>query len=156
MAIVIDVNCLARVFNASNVDHVKFAAVRTFIETGVGKVVYGGTKYKDELRKAGRYLAVILELRKAGRAIAIRDEAVDKVTQVVAKAVVGTDCDDPHIIGLLAASNCALLCSVDKRSYGFIRDRKFYAKDNVRVKIYCSDRNAKLLKRQRARLWNVG
>jgi len=156
MAIVIDVNCLARVFNTSNNEHAKFAAVRIFVETGVGKVVYGGTGYKKELSKAQRYLAFVIELRKAGRAISIRDEAVDRITEVVAKATAGTDCDDPHIIGLLAASNCALLCSVDKRSYGFIRDRSFYAKNNVRVKIYSSDKNVSLLKKQRARLWNVG
>lgn len=155
MAIVIDVNCLARVFNSSNVEHAEFIAVRAFVETGVGRVIYGGTDYKRELSEARKYLVIITELRKSGRAILIRDDVVDEIAKMVTKGTVGTDCDDPHIIALLAASNCALLCSVDKRSYRFVRDRCFYAKKNVRVKIYSSAKNTGILKKQRARLWNV-
>jgi len=155
MPIVIDVNCMGRVFDKTNSEHKEFSDVLIFIKEGKGRLIYGGTKYLSELKVSRAYIGVLTELRKAGRAVAIRNDAVDAATKRVIAATSGKGCDDPHVIGLLAASNCALLCSMDKRSYPFVRDRSLYSKDSVRVRIYSSSRNREILRPQGARLWNV-
>jgi hypothetical protein len=143
------------VFSPDNAGHAEFLPVLNFVTTGDGRLIYGGSSYKKELQKLDRYRRLIVALRKGGRAIAINDEAVDNIERVVKEKVRGTDCDDPHIIALLAAANCALLCSSDKRSFPFVQDRTYYSKGNCRVKIYTSSRNRDLLVKQKSRIWNI-
>ncbi len=51
MCIIIDVNALNEVFNTDSVNHLEFKPVRDWIIEGKGKVLYGGTKYRDELMR---------------------------------------------------------------------------------------------------------
>lgn len=64
MTIVIDINVLPAVFNSSDNRHNEFKPVKEWIMKRLGFMVYGGTKYKDELRKMPRYIGVINELKK--------------------------------------------------------------------------------------------
>lgn len=156
MAIVVDINCLARVFNAENVEHAEFAPVLDYVMSGRGKLLFGGAGYMNELARAGRYRKLVAELAKAGKAARVTDAVVDQLEAQV-RAKVNLDvCDDPHIIALLSASNCGLLCSDDARSYPFVHDRSLYQKDCVRVRIYRSRRNARILVRPSRRIWNTG
>lgn len=155
MAIVIDANCLSSVFNDKNAEHAKFKPVKDFVCSGVGKVIYGGNTYKKELQRAGRHLKFVMELRKAGRAILVRDDVVDTLEGEISEKTQGKKCDDPHIVALLSASNCGLLCSNDQRSFPFIHDKSLYKRGNCDVKIYTSPRNKNILIKQKARLWNV-
>lgn len=155
MAIVIDTNCLSCVFSEDNALHGEFASVAEFVTNGQGRVIYGGSTYKKELAKLYRVLRLIGALRKGGRAVPIKDSAVDSLEVIVKEKTAGTDCDDAHIIALLSASNCGLLCSSDRRSFPFVQDRSLYHKDNCRVRIYTSSRNRDLLIKQQARLWNL-
>lgn len=147
MCIVIDINTLAMVFNTDNARHKDFCHVKTWIEERDGFVVYGGTKYKAELAETGRYMRLLRQLRDAGQAISIRDEAVDKIEIGVRRKTRGTDCDDQHVIALLGASRCLLLCSIDARSFEFVKDRNLYPKGTKAVKIYTSARNKRLLEK---------
>jgi hypothetical protein len=61
----------------------------------------------------------------------------------------GKNCNDQHLIALLAAAHCSLICSIDKKSYPFIKDRTLYPSGCPKVRIYCSARNASLLIRYR-------
>lgn len=45
MAIIIDANCLARVFDKTNIEHDEFVPVFDWIVNGKGKLIYGGSKY---------------------------------------------------------------------------------------------------------------
>lgn len=146
MCIVIDTNTLSMVFSENNVQHDEFKYVKEWILDGKGTLVYGGTRYKNELIKAGRFLKLIRLLRDSGKAIKICTKAVDDLEKQIAKKTVNTDCDDQHIIALLGASKCPLLCSCDVRSYIFIKNRDLYPKKCPVVKIYSGKRNQRLLK----------
>lgn len=147
MCIVIDINTLAMVFNEHNTRHADFAFVKNWIDGRGGFVVYGGTKYKAELAMTVRYMRLLRLLRDAGQAISIRDEAVDEIELIVRDKTDGTECDDQHIIALLGAAGCPLLCSIDSRSFEFVKNRRLYPKGTPPVKIYTSARNKKLLKK---------
>ena len=145
MCIVIDVNTLASVFNTNSESHVEFLPVKRWIEEGKGFVVYGGTKYKAELQKTFRYLRLIRQMRDGGQAVSIHDSAVDALEIEVQKKTQGTQCNDQHIIALLGAARCSLLCSGDKRSFKFVRNRQLYPHGMRRVKVYTSSQHIHLL-----------
>lgn len=135
MCIVVDINVLAPVFNKSCERHKYFAPIKNWIEDGRGYFVYGGTKYKNELKRSPYYKLVRL-LKDAGKAISIDDNVVDDMEKTVIQKTKGTDCDDQHIIAILGASKCPLLCSDDKRSWEFIKNKSLYPKKCPRVRIY--------------------
>jgi hypothetical protein len=145
MCIVIDINTLASVFSTESEKHAEFSLVKKWVEEGRGFVVYGGSRYKAELAKTFRYLRLIRQMRDGGQAISIRDTAVDAFEEEVRKKTQGTPCDDQHIIGLLGAARCLLLCSGDSRSFKFVKNRRLYPKDMPRVRVYSSSRNSNLL-----------
>lgn len=147
MAIVIDVNVFPCVFDIRSENHAEFAPVKAWIERREGFLVYGGTKFKEELLKSYCRSRFIRTLRDAGCAVEISSAAVDALEMEVREKIVGTKCNDPHIIALLAAAKCALLCSHDKESFPFIKDRSLYPKGSPRVRIYTSLRNVRLLAR---------
>lgn len=147
MAIVIDINTFAMVFDSANKNHADFAPVKTWVENREGFVLFGGTKYKDELFQSYRTMRLIRQLKDAGSAIEICSAIVDAIEVGVREAVEGTSCNDPHIIALLAAAHCSLLCSRDKESYPFIKCRNYFPKGAPKVRIYSGRRNIKLLQR---------
>ncbi|MDR6408470.1 UNVERIFIED_ORG: hypothetical protein ABIC62_001860 [Burkholderia sp. 1595] len=138
------------VFDDSNVRHSDFSAIKKWIDDRLGIVVYGGTKYKQELSLTTRYMKLLRLMQDAGKAALINDQAVDKLEVVVNKKTEGTECDDQHIIALLAAARCPLLCSTDARSFGYIKDRSLYPKGSPDVRIYTSAKNKNLLKKSSA------
>lgn len=145
MAIVIDVNVFSCVFDVHSKHHADFAPVKAWIERRDGFLIYGGSKFKEELMQSYRRVRLVRALRDAGCAIEISLSAVDTLESEIKKRTQGTKCNDPHIIALLAAAKCALLCSRDKESFPFVKDRTLYPKGTPRVRIYTSLRNASLL-----------
>lgn len=155
MCVVIDINVLALVLNPYSGDH-NFQPMREWIEAGDGFLVYGGTKYKKELMKTPRYLRLIRLMKDAGKAAAIRDSAVDSNESVIRRKLGQSSHNDHHIVALLGAAHCPLLCSKDRSSFSLIKNWKLYPPGAPRVKIYCSIRNKNLLKRSsKASLRNV-
>lgn len=145
MSIVVDTNVFGVVFDSSSVDHSEFAPVRDWIEKRDGFLLFGGTTYKNELFQSHRRTRLVRLLKDAGSAIEISTAAVDRIESQVRSLVSGTSCNDPHIIALLAAASCSLLCSRDKESFPFIKDKRYYPKGAPRVRIYTGSRNRKLL-----------
>lgn len=146
MPIVVDVNVFTSVFDTQSQDHADFAPVKEWIEKRHGLLVYGGTKFKEELIQSHRRAKLVRLLRDAGCAVEISTRVVDELEADVRRKTTGTKCNDPHIVALLGASRCPLLCSKDKESFPFIKDRQLYPKGCVRVKIYSGPQNAPLLK----------
>lgn len=140
---VIDSNSFTAVFEPDCKDHAEFSPVKCWIENGKGAIVFGGTKYKNEL--GFRRMRLVRYMAETGLAISIRDDVVDEIEKFVIAKTSGTGCNDQHIIALLAAARCGLLCSLDKKSFSYIKNKKFYPKDAVRVRIYSSSKNAGLL-----------
>jgi hypothetical protein len=149
MCVVIDMNTLAPVFNEGCVQHADFRPIKEWIERGHGVLVFGGTRYKEELSKAYRYLRLIRQMKISGHAVSIQDDAVDEAEIRVIAQTTGTDCDDQHIIALLGVSGCPLFCSNDGRSFRYIRDKRLFPAKKSRVRIYSSVRNQALLRPMR-------
>ena len=107
--------------------------------------MFGGTKYKRELKKAYRYLRLFRQLKDAHRAIEIRQDMVDVCERWLIKEIKQTKCNDQHIIAIFSVSNCHLLCSHDAKSYKFVRNKQYYPKRQKLPLIYRSAKNKELL-----------
>lgn len=149
MCIVIDVNTIPLVLSRSPQKHSEFAPVHEWILSARGaKMVYGGRKYKAELSGLKRYLSYIAELRKSGKVTLVADSAVDGEAKRVRKLVDADDFDDSHLVGIIAASGCRLLCSTDKRADKFIKMKTLYPRGVSPPSIYRSREHAHLLCRR--------
>lgn len=147
MAIVIDTNTFAMVFDQSNAKHMEFSPVKAWIERGMGFLLFGGTKYLKELSTSYRHMRLVRQLRDAGMAIEISTPVVDGMETTIIKATAGTICNDQHVMALLAAAHCSLVCSEDSKSFEFIKNRSLYPKGSPKVRIYSSAKNVRLLSR---------
>jgi len=156
MAIVVDSNVFARVFDPTNTEHAEFSPVKSWIDRGDGVLVFGGTRYIGELKQSIHRLRLVRLLKEAGKAVQIDTGTVDAIDQDMCRLTEGTACNDQHIMALLAAARCGLLCSLDAESYPFVKERRYYPKGSIKVRIYSSARNVDLLVRvDRAMVKNV-
>ena len=112
---------------------------------GRGRIIFGGTKYKTELKNAPRYLKLFRLLKDSRRALEVRQDLVDERERELIDLTDGTGCDDQHIIAIFCVSKCVLLCSSDSAAYPFIKDKRLYPKGHKRPAIYKSSRNTSLL-----------
>lgn len=62
MSIVIDANTLSLVFCPTPNDD--FGPIKEWVVQGAGRIVVGGTKYKEELRRVSQALRFVNELNK--------------------------------------------------------------------------------------------
>ena len=148
MCVIIDADVLSRVFSKANVEHHEFEPVLKWIMEGPGRVVYGGTKYREHLLNSPRYLALFTELSRLNKVCAQKTATVDLETEAVLALEADPDFDDPHIVAILRVSGCRLVCTDDKRSHKFLHDAKFYRDRAHRPSIYSSSANADLLCRK--------
>lgn len=144
MCIIIDANALGDVFNSNSQLHDEFKAVRDWILNGKGKVVYGGSKYRNELRRT-KYFKLIGQLKRARKAVVVDKEKVNAEQARIEALLTHPDFDDPHLIAIVCVSRCKLICSKDKRAYRFLKDKQFYPKGHDRPKIYSQKSNSDLL-----------
>ena len=143
MCVIIDTNTLHNVFKESSLNHADFKPVRDWIIEGKGKIIFGGSKYIEEIN--GTYLNLFLQLKKAGKAVFIPNDLVDQEERNVSQMIVHPDFDDQHIVGLLRVSKCKLICSLDSRAYPFFQHSMFFSPASKRPKIYSSVANTGLL-----------
>ncbi|RSD34188.1 MAG: hypothetical protein CI953_1041 [Methanohalophilus sp.] len=137
MCIIIDINTFGAVFNPESSNHDEFKPVFNWIYKRNGKVVYGGTKYKKELKNAGeRYLEIFLNLKRVHRAVEVDQEKVDKRQDEIESKVSVKKFNDAHISAIVAASKCKLICSLDSTAHPFFTDKRLYPKDISVPKIY--------------------
>ena len=121
MCIVIDTNSLASVFDQKSEHHAEFRPVLEWIVLGNGKIVYGGTTYKRELAKATKYFRLLVELKKVSKIVEIDSVRVGEIEQRLAQTLSHSDFDDPHIVAIIIASGCRLICSADARAFRYFR-----------------------------------
>ena len=145
MCIVIDINFLSPLFNATDNEHNEFKPLLEWIIFGKGKLVYGGKKYKEELRETKKYFGLLIQLKKAGKIVEVDDEKVDQHQIKLSETEKHPDFDDPHLIAIIIVSGCKLICSLDKRAYVFIKNKDLYPAHFEKPKIYKGKSNAKLL-----------
>src|SRR5256885_13315767 len=109
MCLVIDTCCLAMVFDERNKKHVHFSSIRDWVAYGRGRMIYGGTKYLDELRHAPRFLGIVAELKRSRHAIEMPLEEVDKIAETVKEHADDPQFNDEHIAALVIASRCCVV-----------------------------------------------
>lgn len=143
MCIVIDTNVLNEVFDPKNINHLDFKPVSDWIIEGKGKVIYGGSKYLDEI--GYKYLKFFKLLNDANKACLIKNDIIDSKTNEVSKIIQHVNFDDQHLVSLLIVSGCKLIASNDKRAYPFFRHINFFSPAIKKPKIYSGKRNMSLL-----------
>lgn len=145
MGIVIDINTIPPVFDCGNKMHKEFKPVYKWILRGKGKMVYGGMTYKNEIAKMVKFRRLILQLENANKVDFVSDNAVDTRERMLKSKLVNKNFNDAHIIAIVIISHCRLVCSVDKKSYVFLKDKSLYPKGFERPRIYRGKSNANLL-----------
>lgn len=133
MCIVIDTNTLGNVFDEENEYHNDFKPVKDWIINGKGKIVYGGTRYLEEL---GKYRKIFALYNAARKAHYINNAEVDEDENFVSEQIQHPNFDDQHLVALLRVSGCKLICSLDERAYEFFRHETFFNPARKRPKIY--------------------
>jgi len=145
MCIVIDANVFGSVFCDKACDHAEYKPVKDWVTEGKGFIVYGGTKYNNELRRATQYLGIFVELRKKGRVKKITDDLVDQHQAEVEAVVRSGDFDDGHLVAIFRVSGCRLLCSNDARLDTYIKNRLLYLRKQRPPSIYRGKKHRRLL-----------
>jgi predicted nucleic acid-binding protein len=146
MCIVIDINTFASVFDSTSGKHADFKPVLDWIMLGKGKIVYGGSKYREELGKAKKYLNFLGELAKVRKIVVVDDVKVDDTQAELEKRVNHQKFNDPHLVAIIIVSGCKLICSNDKEAYPFFKNKDLYRNQGSRPpKIYAKANNSNLL-----------
>lgn len=145
MCIVVDTCAFSSVFNERSKDHNKFEPVKKWITKGPGFMVYGGSRYHFEIKNSTKFIGVIIELRKAGRAKEIVKAIVDQEELLVKSILQDCRCNDTHLIAIIRASGCKLICSADRKSDRFLKRRSLYIENQSPPKIYRSRAHKDLL-----------
>ena len=141
MCIVIDACTLAAVFKSSDL---AFDPVRKWILAGKGKMVFGGSTYAAELSKVGSLLNLVAELSRQRKTVVLKKGVVDSAEKVIKEMEESNDFDDPHIVAIVRESGCRVVCTLDRRSDKFLRNRRFYP-NGTRPSIYRSNSHSHLL-----------
>lgn len=145
MCVILDANTWHSVLGESSKDHCDFVALHNWIYKGQGRIVYGGTKYKEELSKAEKYLWMFIELGKIKKTVKICDNEVDQKQEEVENMLQNSNFDDAHIVAIVIISGCRLICSKNKRHIPFFKNKDLYPEKFGQVKIYNRQSHSKLL-----------
>jgi len=145
MPIIVDTNCLANVFSRNTAKHSEFKPVLNWIIFGKGMLVYGGSKYKAELRIANKYLRIFRLLREVGKAINGNDKNIDQIQDKIESTKDSEKFNDVHLVAISIDTKCRLICSEDIRSIKYVTDRKYFPKGCLQPVFYTSSSNADLL-----------
>jgi len=144
MCLVIDTCCLALVFDGGSKMHSKFVPVLEWIN-GKGRMIYGGTKYTAELRKAAKFLPYITELARTRKAVQIPNEVVDKIAAGLKEKCADPQFNDEHIVALVIASRCCVVCTDDNAAINYLKYANLFPEGMSRPKIYRGRNNHKKL-----------
>lgn len=134
MCLVIDTCCLSMVFDPKNKNHRDYIPVLNWIN-GKGRMIYGGTKYNEELGKAARYLAFVTELSRKRRTIQIPNSTVDQIAAELKRKCPEAKFDDEHIVALVLASRCCVVCTNDSVAIAYLKSAELFP-EGSRPKIY--------------------
>ena len=145
MCIIVDTNTFGDLINGSSTFHDDYQPIIDWVINGNGKFVIGGTKYFEELKRHHKILKLFGELNKKNKIVNVCNEKVDEYQLELQKNYSEDDFDDPHLVSIVAISNCRLICTRDSRAIPYLTDRKYFPKGIKPPKIYSGKRNRNLL-----------
>lgn len=143
--VLLDTNCFAHVFNRNDKKHDEFEDFLNWLCCGPGYLVYGGSKYINELKNAERYRKVFSILNSYNKAIVFNTVTVDNEQERIIHLVNDPDFDDPHLPAILIVAKCNVVCSVDSRCFPFLSRKDVYAGKVKCPKFYTGKRCSRLL-----------
>jgi hypothetical protein len=146
--IVLDINCFHLVFKTKNSEDAGFCHVLHWIRKQKDACfVYGGTKYKDELKKMSKYFDILKQFKIAGKFVEINTKMIDENARQLKIICPDTDFDDEHIVAILNVSGCKLVCSKDIKAQEYIKRKDFYYDKKI-PRIYSSGKHKRLLSKK--------
>ena len=145
MCFVLDANVFGALFDSNNLNHSDFRPALDWVVYGKGKMVYGGSKYKTEMRAARKYIRFFAALEKAGKIVHLCDVDVDRVEKEIADAELDKNFNDPHLVAIVIVSGCKIICTNDKSAIPYLKKSEFYKGKTRKPKIYQSKKNIRLL-----------
>lgn len=148
MCVIIDTNALNCVFRKSSREHRDFAPVLNWIVYGSGIIVFGGTKYINELKNTRRYLRLILELNKCDKAFRADDASVDCEETKIKKNYTEKGFNDHHLAALVIVTKCKIICTKDKAAIPYLKNIKLYPRGICKPIFYTSIKNRSILNDQ--------
>lgn len=143
--ILLDTNCFAHVFNRSDKEHEDFEDFLSWLCYGPGYLVYGGSKYFNELRNTERYRKVFTLLHTYNKVLVYDSDDIDLEQERIEHIIKDPDFDDPHLPAILIVSKCRVLCTRDSRSFPFLSRKDIYEGKVKCPKFYTGNRCANLL-----------
>jgi|SRR5580698_3852956 hypothetical protein len=117
MCLVIDANCFKLVFSKTTNG---FAPIKAWIYDGSGRMIYGGTKYNRELVDGGM-LPLLKELSTLRKTAHIPNATADAIAAELKIKFPETKFNDEHIVALVIASRCRIVCSNDKTAIEYLK-----------------------------------
>jgi predicted nucleic acid-binding protein len=145
MPVIIDTNCIASLFSQRDLRHKDFEPVLRWILSGKGMMIFGGTKYKQELAKLHKYLKIVRLIKEAGKVYEGDSFLIDQYQKIVEEENDDEDFDDPHLVAIVYVTKCRIICSTDDRSIKHVTNSKYYPHKFKRPVYYKSDKNTNLL-----------
>jgi hypothetical protein len=144
MCVVIDVNVLHCVLDLGNHRFADFKPLHTWVTEGPGCIVYGGTKYKKELGRANKYWGMLIELQKTQHAREVCCASVDSEERRISK-LLPRSCNDAHIIAIVSAAKCRIVCTDDGPATECLTDYHLYPKKFGAPSVYKNPKHKRLL-----------
>lgn len=145
MCLVLDTNVFGAFFDPESEKHNEFIPALEWVVRGKGKIVFGGSKYKNEMKETNKYIRFFASLERAGKLVRISDSEVDRKQDEVKKMEPKKDFDDPHLVAIVLVSQCRIICTNDKRALPYLKRTDFYKGKVKKPKVYQSKRNSSLL-----------
>lgn len=146
--VILDTNCFSHVFNLRDEKHDDFSDFLNWLCFGTGYLVYGGSKYINELAKSKRYLKIFRILHQFNKAFVYNRSLVDEAMKHISDLVKNQDFDDPHLAAIVVVTKSRVICSVDERSFPYLKRKDIYPADIECPKIYTGNRCASLLSKK--------
>src|SRR5260370_40215365 len=126
MCLVIDICCIAVVFEGRSKQHSKFVPVLNWIN-GNGRMIYGGSKYNAELGKARKFLPYVAELSRKRRTVQIPNADVDPIAAALKVKITDPQFNDEHLVALVIASRCCVVCTNDNSAITYLKRADLFA-----------------------------
>ena len=145
MCLVLDTNAFSAFFDSNNTQHKNYKPAFDWVLYGKGMLVYGGSKYKKEMKCAHKYIRFFASLDRAGKLVRVCDKNIDNYEKSLIEIEPNKDFDDPHLVAIVLESKCNIICTNDKRAIPYLKNSMFYKGKTKKPRIYQSARNISLL-----------
>lgn len=143
--VILDTNCFSHVFNRKDSRWDEFSDFFNWLLYRDGYLVYGGSHYLNELKKT-RYLKIFSLLKTSNKVMRIDSNSIDVEEERIKRIVPDDDFDDPHLPAIVIASNCEVICTLDSRSFRYLKMNEIYPSRVKKPKFYTGKRCNGLLR----------